>query len=356
VRTDAARDADTIIRRPFYLTLVAEALLRHHKASDNADLAEARLLVDKLKPIQRDALISLMLEARIDKAANQLDVATKRFLEYAARADTTARLRAADAAEKIGLYDAAESIYRRTSDEPPPDRLGPPNRARLAIFLARHGKLKEAIDICEGLWADLAGRETIAIACVEMLCNPAVPVDETQVRRVVGWFELAREENPRSMPYLVGLGSLYDRLGDYPNAVEKYRTAIKINDRDGIASNNLAWLLAFNGGKAKADEAFTLIDHTIRVRGPQPEFLDTRGMIYLKLDDVTHAVGDLEQACKNAPSPAKYFHLAQAYLKQKDPVKARKTLMDGKTRGLPGGLHRLEVPEYNQLASELKMK
>ena len=42
-------------------------------------------------------------------------------------------------------------------------------------------------------------------------------------------------EKPQSMLYLLGLGNLNERLGNYDKAEELYRTAIKLNDRDGIA-------------------------------------------------------------------------------------------------------------------------
>ena len=231
LRADAARDAETIARRPQYLALLVEGLLRHHKPGDDADLAEARQLVERLKPIERGPLGSLTLEAQIDLAAGQPEAASKRFRDCAARADVTTagRWRLADTAEALGLIDAAERIHRRAADEPPPDRQGPPNKVRLAVFLSRHGKLKEAVDICEGLWADAARRENLSAVCVEMLCNPALPVDDAQISRVIGWFEQqATRENPRAMSYHVGLGSLFERLGDYTRAEDAYR----IGDQD----------------------------------------------------------------------------------------------------------------------------
>jgi cellulose synthase operon protein C len=358
LRADAARDAETVARRPHYLALFVDGLIRHHKPGDDSDLAEARRLVEKLRPIQRDPLSPLVLEVQIDKAANQLDAATKRIRDFAIRTDvdTMTRLKLAGAAEAIGLLDAAEWVYRRAADEPAPERSSLPNKARLAIFLARHGKLKDAIDLCEGLWAAPASRESVSIACVQMLCNPASPVDEAQVRRVIGWIERASAESPRSMPYLVGLGSLYERLGEYARAEAAYRRAIKVNDRDGIASNNLAWLIALNGG-GREGEALELINSAIRARGgTQPEYLDTRGMIYLAAGEPQRAMSDFEAAFRFAPTPSKYFHLAQAYLQLNDKERARQMLVAGKTRGLPGGLHRLELARYNKVASELGMK
>ena len=86
-----------------------------------------------------------------------------------------------------------------------------------------------------------------------------------------------------------------------------------------------------------------------------PEYLDTRGMVYLTAGDGQRAIADLEAAVKAAPNGPKYFHLAQAYLKVNEKEKARKILEAGKTRGLPGGLHPLEMAAYDQVADELGM-
>ena len=143
---------------------------------------------------ERGPLGSLILEAQIDLAARQPKAAAKRFRDFAVRSDvsTAGRWRLADAAEAIGLVNAAEWISRRTADEPPADRQGPPNKVRLAFFLARHGKVKDAVDICEGLWADADAlrRESLSRRHASRCsATPAPPVDAAQARRVIVWLE-----------------------------------------------------------------------------------------------------------------------------------------------------------------------
>jgi tetratricopeptide (TPR) repeat protein len=356
LRTDDARDAETIVRRPLYLAASVEALLRNHKAGDDSDLAEARQWVEKLKAASSNPMDSLILEVQIDKAAKQVDAARDRILAFADRTGVTTagRIRLATVAEELGLLDVAKTLYDRIAGEPPVDPTGLPNRVRLALYLARHGQVKDAVDIYEALWANTAHRDQVAAACVETLCNTNIPLDASQVSRVIAWLEKARGESPQSTIFLVGLANLYERLGDYPKAEELYRIAVKGDERNGLvanAANNLAWLIALKGGKEP--EALKLIDGAIKARGPVPEFLDTRGMIYLNADDVRRAVVDLETALKASPSAPKYFHLAQAYLKLNEKEKARKFLETGKSRGLPVGLHRLERTAYDQVAKEL---
>lgn len=353
LRADAARDPETAGRRPTYYVLFVEALLRHHRPGEAADLAEARKLVAEARPIEREPLVPLLLEAEIDKADGRPADAAKRILAFGVRPDLTVvgRIRLAIEADRLGLYDAAEALYRRAADQPPPDPRDPPNRVRLALFLARRNRVKEAIDLCEQIWAEPTRRINAAQAVIQILCDPSRSLDLDQTHRVIAWFERGAAEDPRAMAYIVGLGNLYERLGDYPRAEDAYRRAIQINDSDGIASNNLAWLLALRGGRGR--EALALINKAINARGPLPEFLDTRGMIFIELGEGRRAVTDLEGALRTSPTPPKFFHLAQAYLGVHEKEKARRTLEAGKVRGLPTGLHVLEIAEYKKITGEL---
>jgi tetratricopeptide (TPR) repeat protein len=355
LRTDGRRDAETLNRRPLFIATMVEALVRHHQPGDDADLAEARQLVDKLRSIQVNPLALVLLDAQIDKAANQLAAAGARIREYAGRPglDAKARVSLANQAERLGLTGEAEAIYRAMAARPP----SVSGQIQLVDFLARQRRLKEAIDLCETLWADPALRDGVAAECVKILGDPNAPLDKEQAGRVVSWLERERAEKkqfnkPESILYLLGLGNLNERLGEYDKAMALYRTAIGLNDPDGIAANNLAWLLALKGGRG--GEALDLINKAIGLKGPVPEFLDTRGMVYLlTTGDGRRAIPDLETAVNRSPNGPKLFHLAQAYLKTNEREKARKVLEAGKSRGLPGGLHPLEVGAYNQLASTL---
>ncbi len=353
LRTDGARDAATVARRPRYLILFAETLVRHHRPGDDTDLAEARQLAAKLRSIPNEAMAEEILQAEIDKADNQLDAANARIRDLAGRPGLTVvgRIRLANMAEQLGLLDAAESIYRGVAAQPPAD----PNQFPLAMFLARRGRIKDALDLCESLRADPALRERVAALAIEIVGNPQAPLDEVQAGRVLAWLEAGVAEQPQSLLYLLGLGNLHERLGDYPGAMQFYRSAIKLNDRDGFACNNLAWLIVLLKA-GKGTEALDLINNAIRLKGPMPEYLDTRGMVYLTVGNGPRAIADLEQALKYAPNDGpKYFHLAQAYLQVNEMDKARKSLEAGKTRGLPRGLHPLEVAVYNQVANKLRM-
>ena len=101
------------------------------------------------------------------------------------------------------------------------------------------------------------------------------------------------------------------------------------------------------------------IDHAIKLVGPLPDYLDTRGVIYLSLKRTQDAINDLEIAVKADPSPSKLFHLTQAYLQANNKEKAKQYWKDAMDKKLdqnrfgPGGLHPLEQSAYQKVLSEL---
>jgi Flp pilus assembly protein TadD len=148
------------------------------------------------------------------------------------------------------------------------------------------------------------------------------------------------------------LGYLRERQGRFQEAEALYRQDIDQGEGNVVSLNNLAWLIALRNGKESV--ALDLINRAIARRGPVPEFLDTRGVIYMMSGDVHRAIEDLERACSLDPAGPKYFHLAQAYLRANNKEAARQSLEKARARGLtPDSLHPLEVPAYQQVLSAL---
>jgi tetratricopeptide (TPR) repeat protein len=91
-----------------------------------------------------------------------------------------------------------------------------------------------------------------------------------------------------------------------------------------------------------------------------PDFLDTRGVVYLSLKRTDDAIKDLKTAVEADPSPGRLFHLTQAYLQADDRPKAKeywKAAMDKKLDQIhsgPDGLHPLEQSAYQKVLDELR--
>jgi tetratricopeptide (TPR) repeat protein len=343
-KTKTPRDLETPKRRPYYLAKFATDLLRNRKAGDEQDLTEAQDLVNELKLLQPNSLNTIGCQVEIDRARNQIDKAAEAIRAFADRPDLTplALATLADLSEKLGRFDQAEQLYHRLTDPRKASR----DKLPLALFLGRRGRVKEALDICEPLWADERELEVVAAKCIEVV-TASDKDDPAQLDRAAGWLEKALAavpaENLKVTRFLtVGLGNLRERQGRYRDAETLYQRAIDKGDTDAIPYNNLAWLLALKDGNGKA--ALEYINKAIALKGAQPEFLDTRGVIYLSLGDKTQlAIDDLKKVVAADPSPSKLFHLAQAYNQANDKERPRSTLNRPRLRA--------SQPDYTPLSS-----
>ena len=73
--------------------------------------------------------------------------------------------------------------------------------------------------------------------------------------------------------------------------------------------------------------------------------------------DFQSAITDLKSALAGDPSPAKYFHLAQAYVKVGKSEEAKKIMEASKIKGWKQiGLHELERDAYEKLRRQLGMQ
>lgn len=358
-RPDNVRDLETLNRWPGYLFQFARALLRHHQAGNDQDLAEVQDVIGKLKRLQADSFDVLALEVERCRLQNQLDRAAELIANFANRSGLLppAYSRLAEMAVKLGRPELAERLYKEIVNRWPDLSQG---TMLLAEFLGRRGQVKEALDLCEPLWLNTKQPDLLAVVSIRAVfgaSDSTVPNshDPTQVSRVAGWVERALAKNPKSATLPLGLGNIREQQGLYPQAEELYKQAITNGDRGGVSHNNLAWLMTLKDGKATT--ALEYVNQAIGLKGPTADFLDTRGVIYLAAGDKQRALKDLENAVAIDPAPAKLFHLAQAYLAAHDKEKAKRAFEAAKTKGLvPSKLHRLEEPVYRNVVKELAMK
>ena len=269
----------------------------------------------------------------------------------------------AGGAERIGDrddYKLAEELYRKYAFGPGASVV--PNKLGWVQFLARRKRFDEVLGLCEDLRKNDADRERVNLLCIGIFSDPENNPKQqlnVQIKRVIGWLEADQTppQSPRYQKYQIGLGNLYENLGEDRKAMEYYLKVATTNDRDGFASNNLAWLMALDGDWK---DALPHINRAIESKGrvPNPNlanFLDTRGVVWVSARDGQRAIADLEAAIKAQPTAPKFFHLAQAYLIQNDREKAKKTLETAMSQGLPKGLHPREKPKFDELRAELGM-
>ncbi len=353
-----AGDRESRNREIFYVADFAERLLQSRQSGDDRDkdLAEAREQIERLKRLQPDQIRALNLEVALFAARNDFQGAAALIRSTAERPDLNPNVlpELARMAERIGQSDQfklAEELYRKFAFAPGAPFA--PNKVGWIQFLTRRRRFPEILELCESLRKNPADRGSVDLLCITIFADPGIPAQAEQVNRVIGWLEEERRNGQRSLMYQLGLGNLYERAGQDGKAEAYYRAIVNSNAQQDVASNNLAWLMTLNGNRWT--DALPLINHAIEIKGPIPDYLDTRAVVYLAAGDYTRAIEDLKAAINEQPTASKYFHLAQAYLAGKDKANARKNLELALGKGLPNGLHRLEQDKYKQVRNELEI-
>jgi tetratricopeptide (TPR) repeat protein len=176
---------------------------------------------------------------------------------------------------------------------------------------------------------------------------------EAQLQRVSRWLEDPVRKESGNVALAAHLATLRSVQGRYGEAVSLYRQVLERDRENGMALNNLAWLLAWHERQPAA--ALELVQRAVQRYGPLPELLDTRGNIYTLLGQAGQAVRDLDDAVADVPSAVRYFHLAQAQLAAGNRKAAEAAWGRARSLGLkPADLLPLERPAHDKLRSELE--
>jgi predicted Zn-dependent protease len=324
---------------PAYLVRAARSLLRHD------ELSEAERLLRKLEKADPKSAATLEIRARVLHKQGQRSKAVALLEEFASgeRANVSA---VAALLERLKETDAAERLYRRQL------RRTKQPAAALALvgFLARQKRLDAALDECERI-AATGTPATLARACTLALAEQTGAT--AQVARAERIIRSALAKREGALPLVAVLGHLRSLQGSHKEAERMYRQALATNPRNPVVLNNLAWLLALQGGDAR--EALQLVDRARALIGPDPGLRDTQAVVYLALGETERAVRLLEEVVTEVPGDPVYrFHLAQAYLRLKNRPAALRCLQKALAAGLQvGRLHPLEHRAFEGLRKDL---
>ncbi len=327
---------------PACLAYYSDALLRRGRTDG------AKVRVGRLGQVAPDSPQTKLLEAQLLNAQGHPDEAVKLITAFVRGKDELAP-GFAEVLEGFKEYDAAERLYRGAAA-----RAGQPDASfPLILFLARRGRTKEALELCEAAWAT-AAPEVVSNVNVRVLTEAGTQ-DDTAYRRLTARLEEAVKKHPDLDTIRLDLANLRSFRGDYDAAEVIFRTLFDHEKVAGNALNNMAWLLALRDGKG--GEALPLIDRAIKIDGESASLLDTRAVVYMALGRVEDAVRDLENAASFRPVPVVFFHLAEAYRRAGKLADAGKTFQKGKDAGLTASsIHPLERASYDRLLAELAKK
>jgi tetratricopeptide (TPR) repeat protein len=198
----------------------------------------------------------------------------------------------------------------------------------LADFLARQGRLEDALAVCKEA-AQKCDPDKVAIAGRSVLFRTAPT--EPVLEHLETWLSGVLEKKPDTPAFLILLGNLRERQGRDADAEASYRKVIERDPHQVDALNSLAYLLALK--HVKASEGLELIQDAIDRGGANAMFLDTRAVAYLALGQTDLAIKDLREAIADTPSAIRYLHLTQAYLTAQNRSAAAETFR--KARSFP---------------------
>ena len=226
-----------------------------------------------------------------------------------------------------GVAAVAERMGQRLAENNPALSWMP------ALFLARRGQRDQALALCRTAIRESKSptdrREAARIAleiAVTALNDPGILTQATEV------LDNALSHDPNADELLVMKAIVCHLQGRFEEEVRVYRSVLKRQPRNTVVLNNMAW--ALSEGLNHPSEALEKIDELIKIAGRNAEYLDTKGMILLRIGRLEQAVEDLEEAVKLEPNSTHHYHLAQAYKKLGRETDFRKSLDEARRAGL----------------------
>ncbi|MBV9508502.1 MAG: tetratricopeptide repeat protein [Acidobacteriia bacterium] len=160
--------------------------------------------------------------------------------------------------------------------------------------------------------------------------------------------EQARKILPESPGVLSTLALALDSVGRKSEARQAYQAALKADPNNGIALNNLAFLLADTGGDL--DQALTLAQRAKQLLPNVPDVSDTLGLIYLRKNLSDNAIDIFKDLVTKAPKQSTFrYHLGMALSQKGDKPRALEELQ----KALKENPSRDELQKIQQLMNRL---
>jgi tetratricopeptide (TPR) repeat protein len=305
-------------RQPLYLARLAQDLLHR------SHFAEADNIIAQLENLEKDP----------DYPSGTLGTMELRVLEY--------RLK--------GQHQKAIDLLLEQINK---KNWRPEDVLALIQYYARSRTVEKGLAFCKDAWKHCPP-EMIAGASIMLLRSGQA--SELQCTQVEEFIKAAMEKKPRSIGLLMPLADLQDLRGRFADAAKLYREVLQIDPTNGLALNNLAWLLALNNDQVNL--AKEMIDKAVQAFGPSPQLLDTRAVVHLALHDPNSAMADLEKATNlDKPTGYRFFHLARAHYMKNNLDPALDSFRKARELGLERShLHPVEQLACGQVFDELNKR
>ncbi|RME51197.1 MAG: tetratricopeptide repeat protein, partial [Deltaproteobacteria bacterium] len=164
----------------------------------------------------------------------------------------------------------------------------------------------------EAAFNEALRRNPNLIVCYFFLAE--IALRQNSLDGAIARYKEAIEVNPRLVaPYMI-LGMIYEQQGKTALAIDHYKKCLQIDPKFAPAANNLAWILAEEGGDL--EEALRLARIAYEAMPDQPNINDTFGWIYARKGFHELAIERFLEALEKLPeNPTIHYHLGYAYAK-----------------------------------------
>ena len=299
-QSEMQRLLDSKVRNPQHLA----QFVNYWIVGNQLDQADRWLA--ELKKVEPKGLVTLELQARLLALRNRkpelLALLEARGHEVPDQIGSVA-----DLLSHYGFATGAEQAYTAYIAREPkqPERVLP-----LARFLARQGRVAEAMEMLKKAWSTCP-TQTVATAALPLYDAPSA--NEGQRRQVEDWLAVATHDYPDSLDLASKLALIRIRQGRFEEAETLFRQILGVDPDRTDVLNGLSWILAFRDS-SRADEALRLIDRAIAIGNFNPLFLDTRAVVLFRAGRVDDALKAIENYRKAAPKYASFYvHMAWFY-------------------------------------------
>jgi tetratricopeptide (TPR) repeat protein len=144
--------------------------------------------------------------------------------------------------------------------------------------------------------------------------------EEGDFTNAIRTLEKARAAGPDDSAVIGALAQALDSAGRKPEARADYELCLKLDPSNGMALNNLAFLLEEGG--ADLDQALTYAQRAKQVAPGMEEVSDTLGRIYLKKKLFDNAVETFKDVSgKHPKNPSYHYYLGMSYLQRGELLK-----------------------------------
>ncbi|WP_166830633.1 tetratricopeptide repeat protein, partial [Thalassoroseus pseudoceratinae] len=333
---------------PGFLSSYIRGCVKHEPDDDRL---ENRLLsrLDRLRVLEPHSVRTAVTNAEFDARFHGDEAARLTLTSFAGHlihptsdgaAEITATERvslrtAAMTAEKLGLTETAESLYRQYAQASPRAE----DIMTLATYLGRRNQVDAALKIVEEN-ADRVVPEAAAVTAVNVVSLGNFP--PSTLDRAEEIVTKALEDRPNSRRIFNAMAALKVLQKRFDEAELLYRRVLQEDQSNVAALNNLAWMLGVTG--RNPEEAVRLINEAIAIAGPLADLVDTRGMIDLSRGLPGKAMKDLKTAFADTPTANIGYHLAVAYDRLDQDLAARKAFEQAQSLGL--GIEQLHPTEH----------